>query len=94
MNKIQLSRWNAAKKLFQSLIAKAELASAEIWFDDTHIQSNQIIITDDEIMVKIDNSYFLQFSANPEYDEGLFTRKVDYAKIVKSNFKLVKNVKW
>ena len=44
--------------------------------------------------VVIDDSYYTQFECDPTFDEGLFTRKADFAKYVRSQFKLVKYVKW
>ena len=94
MTKVQKSRWEAAKKLFDALIYKAKLTSSDIWYDGSIIKPEQIVFTEDEILVVDGNSHYLQFSANPDWDEGMFTRQADYAKIVRENFKLVKFIRW
>lgn len=94
MNKIQTARLEAAKKLFQKLIRMSKLSSSVIEYDGMKINSDQIVFTDTSITVVIDDCYYTQFECNPAYDEGLFTRKADYAKYVRATFKLVKYVKW
>lgn len=93
MNKIQIARWNAAKKLFQKLIRMGKLSGSTIEYDGMKITADQIKITDTSITVVIDDCCYTQFECDPTFDEGLFTRKADFAKYVRSQFKLVKHVK-
>lgn len=90
MNKNQKSRWEAAVKLFEKMKRAAKLSGSKIYFENMLIELEQIVITDSKIYVICDHSKYIEFDADPEIDGGLNTRKADYAKYVRSKFRLVK----
>ena len=94
LNKLHQKRWDAAKKLYQRLKDKAEYLKCEITFDDDIIKPEQIVITDTEIYVQIDNCRFSRFECDPECDHGLYETIIETKQEAKKRFKLVKIINW
>ncbi len=95
MNKTQLARWNSAKKLVEKLIRLSKLTSSDIQYDGIIISKNDITISSETgIIITVGNCKYHVFDTDPDMDNGLYTRKADMVKLLKSQFKLIKYIKW
>lgn len=93
-NKLHQRRWDAAKKLFQRLKDKAEYFGYGIMFDSTTIKPEQIVITDDEINIRIDNCQYNFFAADSDMNHGVYETIGDYKANIKKQISLVKIINW
>lgn len=88
-------RWGAAKRLFQRMKDMAEAdKEIKILMDGRTINPSQICIGDEDIHVREENAVFVQFVANPNYDEGLELTIKKFEDGVRSSFSLVKPVRF
>jgi hypothetical protein len=95
LNTLHQSRWNAAVKLLSNLKAKCvSTPGALLMYDGDLIQPEQIVITEDEILVKSSTSTYEVFIADPLYDSGLYKSIKEFNTEVKERFKLVKILKY
>ncbi len=82
-------------QLFTNLKAKAKFLNAQLYFDDSHVDVDNLIIEETRIVLKpVPNTTYILFEADPQWDHGLHTSIEDFREQMKQRFKLVKYIKW
>jgi hypothetical protein len=94
LNRTQKARWEAAKKLYLSLIKASVDNNGVILFGSTIIDKDQIIITDSEINIIDGNCTYNRFIADPDTDAGLYTTVKKYEKEMREDFFVSKKILW
>jgi hypothetical protein len=102
LNELHQQRWDAARRLFQGMIDVASREKAKIMFDQTVIEPEQIVISDDGIHVKFPApskpargaATYIMFEPNVERDHGLYTPMANFAADMTARFTVVKTLKW
>lgn len=94
LNKTQQARWDAARRLFLSLIQAAADNQGQIMFDSTKIEGYQVEISETEINVLIGRCTYNFFVADPEMDAGLYDTISKYEKDIRDQFSVVKDLFW
>jgi hypothetical protein len=89
LSKLHQSRWDAAKKLFQSIKDKAKKRGYLIHYCGNFIKPEQIVIGVNDIRINIEDTVYEIFYANPDYDHGLCDTIKMFRDRTKLDFKLV-----
>jgi hypothetical protein len=74
-------KFESVKTLVRRIIRVAEHNDCVIMYDGVVIKPEQLVLTDDQFFIQMDNCSFCFYWDNPEYDEGYYT---DYREIEKS----------
>lgn len=94
LNKLHLSRWNAAKALFESLKKVGSEPGNAILFYHGKIAPESIVITETEIIVVLDHCTYGWFECDVDMDAGLFTSIKEYEAGVRTVFDVVRIIPW
>ncbi len=93
LNHLQQERWNAAKKLFKTILDTAEENELIIMYDGKIIDPWNILVGTDSINLIIDDTNYEIFYANPEYD-GLDSTIEEFAFDTRARIKLYKEFQY
>lgn len=89
MNKLHQQRFEAAKSLFQRLVNIPD--DYRIYYDGQIIDKKSIRITQDSILVWIDDNFCeTWFEVDPSWDHGIYTTISEYEANVRNTFKVIK----
>jgi hypothetical protein len=92
LNLQQQARWNAAKSLFEGLVATAKRLDAVIMYDGEMITPDQIEISDGAIYVRSGATKVIWFEADPDFDHGLYTPIDEFEAEHRAAFALYKKI--
>lgn len=85
-------KFQTLKNLITDLKRAAIISGATIFYDGTAIFADQIIVTDEEILVKHENCSDLLYLHSSDWDEGWYDPLEVLVDVIKGHFKLYNEV--